>query len=114
MAFPTPKPPESADVPSAPFGPAWHGPAELIRRKRDGAILSDEEIGALVAGIADGSVSEGQVAAFAMAVYFRGLAREECAALTRAMTASGTVLDWTRAGLGGPVLDKHSTGGVGD
>jgi len=94
--------------------PAWHGPAELIRRKRDGAILSGEEIRALVAGIADGSVSEGQVAAFAMAVYFRGLVREECAALTRAMTASGAVLDWSREGLGGPVLDKHSTGGVGD
>src|SRR5262245_38283175 len=93
---------------------AWHSPAELIRRKRDGAVLSDQEIGALVAGIADGSMSEGQVAAFAMAVYFRGLTRRECSALTRAMTASGTLLDWSRADLGGPVLDKHSTGGVGD
>ncbi|MGH7266843.1 MAG: thymidine phosphorylase, partial [Candidatus Rokuibacteriota bacterium] len=89
-------------------------PAEVIRRKRDGAVLTDEEIAALVAGIADGSVSEGQVAAFAMAVYFRGMTRDECAALTRAMTRSGAVLDWSGAGLGGPVLDKHSTGGVGD
>ena len=49
-----------------------------------------------------------------MAVYFRGMTWEECAALTRAMAGSGTVLDWTEAGLEGPVLDKHSTGGVGD
>jgi thymidine phosphorylase len=49
-----------------------------------------------------------------MAVYFRGMTREECAALTRAMTRSGTTLDWAGAGLDGPVLDKHSTGGVGD
>ena len=91
-----------------------HVPAELIRHKRDGGILSDGEIACLVAGIVDGSMSDGQVAAFAMAVYFRGMTCDECAALTRAMTRSGTVLDWTGAGLGGPVLDKHSTGGVGD
>ena len=59
-------------------------------------------------------MSDGQVAAFAMAVYFRGMTWEECAALTRAMARSGTVLDWTEAGLEGPILDKHSTGGVGD
>jgi thymidine phosphorylase len=86
--------------------------AELIRRKRDGAALADAELAALVAGIVDGSVSDGQIAAFAMAVYFRGMTGAECAALTRAMTRSGAVLDWS--GLGGPVLDKHSTGGVGD
>src|SRR5213593_2750694 len=87
-------------------------PAELIRRKRDGAALGDEELAHLVAGIVDGSVSDGQVAAFAMAVYFRGMTREECASLTRAMSRSGAVLDWPD--LGGPILDKHSTGGVGD
>src|SRR5262249_41176056 len=59
-------------------------------------------------------MSEGQIAAFAMAVFFRGMRRTECAALTRAMTRSGTVLDWSAAALGGPILDKHSTGGVGD
>jgi len=85
---------------------------ELIRRKRDGALLTDEAIATLVAGIVDGSVSDAQIAAFAMAVYFRGMTRAECASLTRAMTRSGSVLDWS--GLGGPVLDKHSTGGVGD
>ena len=88
--------------------------AELIRRKRDGESLADAEIAALVAGIADGSVSESQAAAFAMAVFFRGMSRAECVALTRAMTATGTTLDWRGERLGGPILDKHSTGGVGD
>lgn len=87
-------------------------PQEVIRRKRDGARLAPEEVAAFVAGLTDGSISEGQAAAFAMAVFFRGLAREECVALTRAMTASGRVLDWP--GEERPVLDKHSTGGVGD
>jgi thymidine phosphorylase len=91
-----------------------HVPAELIRHKRDGGILSAREIEALVMGIVDGSMSDGQVAAFAMAVYFRGMTWEECTALTRAMAGSGAVLDWSGAGLDGPVLDKHSTGGVGD
>ena len=86
--------------------------AEVIRAKRDGAALGEEDIRRLVAGIVDGSVSDGQAAAFAMAVYFRGMSRVECAWLTRAMTRSGTVLDWPD--LGGPILDKHSTGGVGD
>jgi len=89
-------------------------PAELIRRKRDGVALTGEEIADLVGGIVDGSVTDGQVAAFAMAVYFRGMTRDECVALTAAMTRSGATLDWRRAGLDGPVLDKHSTGGVGD
>jgi thymidine phosphorylase len=85
-------------------------PQELIRRKRDGGRLSDEEVGFLVAGIADGSLSDGQVAAFAMAVFFRDLDAGERVALTGAMTRSGAVLEWDD----GPVLDKHSTGGVGD
>ncbi len=89
-------------------------PAGLIHRKRDGATLSEGEIAALVAGIVDGSMSDAHVAAFAMAVYFRGMTRGECTALTRAMTRSGTVIDWSTAELGGPILDKHSTGGVGD
>ncbi len=88
--------------------------AELIRRKREGAALGEDELAGLVAGIVDGTVSDAQIAAFAMAVCLRGMTRAECAGLTRAMTRSGTVLDWSRADLGGPVLDKHSTGGVGD
>jgi thymidine phosphorylase len=89
-------------------------PQDLIRRKRDGGALSPAEIAFLARGMADQTLSEGQLAAFAMAVYFRGLTPDERIALTQALTRSGTVLDWTDAGLAGPVLDKHSTGGVGD
>jgi thymidine phosphorylase len=88
--------------------------AELIRRKRDGAELSAEELSELAAGIADGTVTDAQVGALAMAIFWRGMSPPERVALTRAMTRSGEVLDWSDAGLGGPVLDKHSTGGVGD
>jgi thymidine phosphorylase len=88
--------------------------AELIRRKRDGHELSDSEIAELVAGIADGTVTDAQVGALAMAIVWRGMSPAERVALTGAMTRSGDVLDWSSAGLSGPVLDKHSTGGVGD
>jgi thymidine phosphorylase len=88
--------------------------AELIRRKRDGEELSAEEVSTLVAGIADGSVSDAQVGALAMAIFLRGMSAAEQVALTGAMTHSGEVLEWSDAGLAGPVLDKHSTGGVGD
>ncbi len=89
-------------------------PAELIRRKRDGFELSDSEISELVFGIADGTVTDAQVGALAMAIVWRGMTAAERVALTGAMTRSGDVLDWSEAGLPGPVLDKHSTGGVGD
>ena len=89
-------------------------PQEVVRHKRDGRTLSDAEIAFFVAGLTDGSITEGQAAAFAMAVFFRGMTRAEVVALTRAMRDSGTVLDWSDAGLPGPALDKHSTGGVGD
>jgi thymidine phosphorylase len=85
-------------------------PQELIRRKRDGGRLADDELEFIVRGIADGGLTDGQVAAFAMAVFFRDLDDGERVALTGAMTRSGTVLEWDD----GPVLDKHSTGGVGD
>ncbi len=88
--------------------------AELIRRKRDGGELSAEEIAELVRGIADGTVTDAQVGALAMAIVWRGMSAAERVALTGAMTRSGDVLDWSDAGLPGPVLDKHSTGGVGD
>jgi len=87
-------------------------PQEIIREKRDGGVLSGEEIAFLVRGLTDGGVTEGQVAAFAMAVFFRGMTPDETVALTLAMRDSGEVLDWSDAD--GPVLDKHSTGGVGD
>jgi thymidine phosphorylase len=89
-------------------------PQEIIRRKRDGAELSEAEIAFMVQGISSESISEGQVAAFAMAVFFRGMTMAERVALTRNMTRSGTVLSWRDLDLPGPVLDKHSTGGVGD
>ena len=89
-------------------------PQEIIRRKRDGGTLDAGEIGAFVQGLVDGSFTEGQVAALAMAVFFRGMDMDERVALTRAMMRSGTVLDWRGANLPGPVVDKHSTGGVGD
>lgn len=84
---------------------------EIIRRKRDGQTLAQSEIKDFIRGLTDGSVSEAQGAAFAMAVFFRGMAREEAVGLTLAMRDSGTVLDWQ---LSGPVMDKHSTGGIGD
>jgi thymidine phosphorylase len=87
-------------------------PQEIIRTKRDGARLSQAEIAEFVAGMTSGSVSEGQVAAFAMAVFLKGMSRDEAVALTLAMRDSGDVLDWSD--LPGPVTDKHSTGGVGD
>jgi thymidine phosphorylase len=84
---------------------------EVIRRKRDGAALSAQEIDWLVAGITDGTVSDAQVGALAMAIVINGMGADERVALTGAMTRSGEVLRWD---LDRPVLDKHSTGGVGD
>jgi thymidine phosphorylase len=85
-------------------------PQEIIRKKRDGGVLDAEEIAFLVEGITAGRISEGQAAAFAMAVYFHGMTRAETVALTLAKAASGTRLAWDL----GPVVDKHSTGGIGD
>ncbi len=89
-------------------------PQETIRAKRDGRTLDKEQITAFVRGISDGSISEGQAAALAMAVFFNGMSRDEGVALTLAMRDSGTVLNWRDLDLDGPVVDKHSTGGVGD
>ena len=89
-------------------------PQEIIRRKRDGHELSAEEIAFIVCGIHDGSLSEGQVAAFAMTVFFRGMTVPERVALTLGLARSGIMLDWRDLDLPGPVLDKHSSGGVGD
>ena len=89
-------------------------PQEIIRRKRDGHELSDAEIAFIVRGIGDGSLSEGQVAAFAMTVFFRGMTVPERVALTLGLARSGIMLDWRDLALPGPVIDKHSSGGVGD
>ena len=89
-------------------------PQEVIRAKRDGGRLTDAEITQFVAGLTDGSVGDGQAAALAMAIYFQGMDTAERVALTRAMSQSGSTMKWDRADLHGPVVDKHSTGGVGD
>jgi pyrimidine-nucleoside phosphorylase len=88
-------------------------PAELIQRKRDGGELSDEELSELILGYTRGEIPDYQLAAFCMAVYFRGLSARETYALTDAMVRSGETID-LQAEIGRPVADKHSTGGVGD
>jgi thymidine phosphorylase len=87
---------------------------EIIRAKRDGGVLDEQQIEAFVRGLVARSWSEGQVAALAMAICLRGMTRAETTLLTRAMAASGQRLDWSRQHWPGPLLDKHSTGGVGD
>ncbi len=101
-------------------------PQEIIRAKRDGNVLTAEQIREFVGAIGDDTtnssehtereirLSEGQLAAFAMAVFFKGMSAEESVALTLAMRDSGRVLDWAGYGVDKPVVDKHSTGGVGD
>ena len=86
---------------------------DVIRAKRDGGTLSAEQIGFFVRGLVDGSIPPEQVAALAMAICLRSMSFDEAAELTRAMAASGTTLKWSKD-LGGPVVDKHSTGGIGD
>lgn len=85
---------------------------ELIRRKRDRGRLAPAELAELVAGYARGRVPDYQMAAWLMAVFFRGMNADETAALTEAMMKSGDVFDLS--GVAGPKVDKHSTGGVGD
>ena len=89
-------------------------PQEIIRKKRDGRALKATDIDAFIRGVAADEVSEGQIAAFTMATYLNGMTSEEAVALTRAMRDSGRVLDWKAFNLPGPIVDKHSTGGVGD
>lgn len=89
-------------------------PQEIIRAKRDGHSLTKQQIDFFVAGITDNSITESQISAFAMAVFFQGMSADERVALTLAMRDSGDVMDWRGLDLDGPVVDKHSTGGVGD
>lgn len=85
---------------------------EVIERKRDGHATSPEELQALIRGLLDDSIPEYQISAWLMAVVFRGMEFPETATLTRLMMESGDVLDFSD--LGTPMVDKHSTGGVGD
>ena len=87
---------------------------EIIRRKRDKHALTTAEITQYITGVTDGSVGEGQVAAMSMAILLNGMTRDERVALTMAMAGSGVTVDWSGDNIPGPILDKHSTGGVGD
>jgi thymidine phosphorylase len=87
---------------------------DVIRRKRDGGTLREKDIACFVDGLADGSLPAEQVSSLAMAIFLNGMSFDEAGSLTIAMAKSGTVLDWSGEGLDGPVVDKHSTGGVGD
>lgn len=91
-------------------------PQEIIRKKRDGETLSNDDIALFVEGITDLRVTDAQIAAMAMAVFFNGMNPQEGAALTLSMRDSGDVVDWTKLGFDrdAPITDKHSTGGVGD
>jgi pyrimidine-nucleoside phosphorylase len=85
---------------------------QIISKKRDGGELSVDEIGALINGYVRGDVPDYQMAAWAMAVYLRGMTVAETAALTERMLHSGITFKWPDGGL--PIVDKHSTGGIGD
>ena len=85
---------------------------ELIAAKRDGQTLGEAEVSRIIRSFGDGALADYQMAAFLMAVFFRGLDDAETVALTEAMLHSGTVLDLSN--VPGVKVDKHSTGGVGD
>ena len=87
-------------------------PQEIIRKKRDRQSLTSDEINEFIRGVTDGSIVDAQTAALTMAIFLNGMTKEETAALTLAMRDSGHVLSWPE--LDGPVVDKHSSGGVGD
>ena len=89
-------------------------PQAVIARKRDGEVLEKADIEQFVTALTQDRLSDAQVGAFAMAVFLKSMTTDECAALTLAMRDSGAVLEWDRDRLSGPIIDKHSTGGVGD
>lgn len=89
-------------------------PQEIIRLKRENKSLSQRNISTFVEGLANGTISDAQIASFAMAVLLRGMTVEETAVLTNEMLHSGQILNWHRFNITGPIIDKHSTGGLGD
>ena len=92
----------------------WMLFTDIICKKRDFGELSPDEIDYFVAGLGNSSIPAEQVSALAMAIVLNGMSFEEAGRLTLGMAHSGVVLDWSADALGGPVVDKHSTGGVGD
>lgn len=86
--------------------------SEIIRKKRDMQVLSNEDIAEFVSGVKNGTVGDTQIAAMTMAIFLNGMNKEETVALTLAMRDSGDVMKWND--IDGPVVDKHSSGGVGD
>jgi len=90
-------------------------PQEVIRKKRDGETLEQTDLRQFVDGTVSGAVSQAQIGAFTMAVYLNGMSRKERIDYTLAMRDTGQVLDWSTVDLQGPtIIDKHSSGGVGD
>lgn len=87
-------------------------PQEIIRKKRNRQTLTADEINEFIQGVTDGSIVDAQTAALTMAVFLNGMTPKETADLTLAMRNSGDVLDWSE--VDGPIVDKHSSGGVGD
>ncbi len=87
---------------------------EIIALKRDREVLSDKQISHFIKKIVSQDISDSQIAAFCMAVFLNGINDEEVVALTKAMADSGETINWSDMNLDGPVLDKHSSGGVGD
>ena len=85
---------------------------DIIRKKRDGGELSDEEISFFVSGYTRGEIPDYQASALCMAIFFRGMSERETVALTKFMATSGDTVDLSR--FGDFTIDKHSTGGVGD
>eukprot|EP00049_Salpingoeca_infusionum_P022777 m.8731 g.8731 ORF g.8731 m.8731 type:complete len:453 (-) comp5389_c0_seq1:1736-3094(-) len=86
----------------------------LLAAKREGEELKSEDISEFISSMLRGEVSHEQIGAFLMAVYWRGMTDEETTALTRALIDSGDTLNWSHLPEGSTVVDKHSTGGVGD
>jgi len=89
-------------------------PQEIIRQKRNGMTLTASQLHGFSQGIASGEVSNAQIAAFTMAVYFQDLSIQERVDWTNAVKSSGFTIDWSDMSIPGPILDKHSTGGIGD
>src|SRR6478672_9503257 len=87
-------------------------PQEIIEHKRDGRTLNEEEINSFIAGVTTGGWADYQISALVMAMFLRGLNKQETHLITRAMLRSGTVMDLSE--IDAPKADKHSTGGVGD